>query len=82
MRSPFEDPGQGEESHLVLTNAAGEHSLWPAFADVPEGWTVALPASGHRACLDHLERAPACPPSTSTTEHTAGPRPEPSGAPQ
>ncbi|MEU5420324.1 MbtH family protein [Streptomyces sp. NPDC020799] len=82
MRSPFEDPGQGEESHLVLTNAAGELSLWPAFADVPEGWTVTLPATGHRACLDHLERAAAPSASTSATEHTAGLRPEPSGATQ
>ncbi|MGW1073683.1 MbtH family protein [Streptomyces sp. NPDC002537] len=82
MRSPFEDPGQGEESHLVLTNAAGEHSLWPAFADVPEGWTVVLPATGHSACLSYLERAGSASPATGTTEHTAGLHPEPTGAPQ
>jgi MbtH protein len=82
VRSPFEEAGPDEQSHLVLTNAAGEHSLWPAFADVPEGWTVALPATGHRACTAYLERAGAGSPSPSTTEPTAGPHPEPTGAPQ
>ncbi|MEV7387090.1 MbtH family NRPS accessory protein [Streptomyces sp. NPDC091215] len=25
---------------LVLVNEVGQHSLWPAFADLSDGWTV------------------------------------------
>ncbi|GAA0449107.1 MbtH family protein [Streptomyces stramineus] len=56
MNNPFEDHGQGEATHMVLTNAAGERSLWPAFAAVPAGWTVTLPATSHQACVAHLEQ--------------------------
>jgi uncharacterized protein YbdZ (MbtH family) len=70
VRSPFDDPGQDGETHLVLANAAGERSLWPAFAAVPAGWAVALSATSHRACAAYLDRAADCP------------VPEPSGAPQ
>ncbi|MFI1102155.1 MbtH family protein [Streptomyces melanogenes] len=58
MPSPFEPRGEDEPSHLVLVNAAGEHSLWPAFAAVPAGWDVTGPAAAHRACLARLARAP------------------------
>jgi len=37
MTNPFEDP---EGSFFVLVNDEGQHSLWPAFADVPAGWEV------------------------------------------
>ncbi len=40
MTNPFEDP---EGTYLVLVNDEGQHSLWPSFAEVPAGWTVALP---------------------------------------
>lgn len=49
--NPFDDP---EGSFLVLVNDEGQHSLWPAFADVPAGWSVALPASSRQAALDHV----------------------------
>lgn len=58
MPSPFEPGGEDEPSHLVLVNAAGEHSLWPAFAAVPAGWDATGPAAAHRACLARLARAP------------------------
>lgn len=33
--NPFDD----ETAHfLVLVNDAGQHSLWPTFRPVPEGW--------------------------------------------
>lgn len=55
--SPF-DPGDDDEpSHLVLVNAAGEHSLWPAFAAVPAGWEATGPAAAHGVCLARLARA-------------------------
>ncbi|REE99942.1 MbtH family protein [Thermomonospora umbrina] len=41
---------------LVLVNDEGQHSLWPVFAEVPAGWTVAHGEATRRACLDHVER--------------------------
>lgn len=51
--NPFEDD---EARFLVLVNDEGEHSLWPDFAGVPQGWTVALPESTRQACLEYVER--------------------------
>ncbi|MEU0915721.1 MbtH family protein [Streptomyces althioticus] len=51
MTNPFEDP---EGTYLVLVNDEGQHSLWPSFAEVPAGWTVALPATGRDAALAHI----------------------------
>ncbi|MGJ5892458.1 MbtH family protein [Streptomyces niveiscabiei] len=51
--NPFEDD---TARYLVLTNDEGQHSLWPAFADVPDGWTVAHPEDTRQACLDHVEQ--------------------------
>ncbi|GAA2785395.1 MbtH family NRPS accessory protein [Kitasatospora sp. CM 4170] len=64
MCSPFEDRGD-EASHLLLVNAAGEHSLWPVFAELPAGWRQALPAASHRACLAAAEHAAASHPGTT-----------------
>lgn len=52
MTNPFDDE---DARFLVLTNAEGQHSLWPAFADVPGGWTVAHPEDSRQACLDYIE---------------------------
>lgn len=35
MTNPFDDP---EGIFLVLVNDEEQHSLWPEFAPVPEGW--------------------------------------------
>lgn len=56
MRSPFDDRGD-EPSHLVLANDAGDHCVWPAFAEVPAGWRTVLPASPHRTCLAAVRRS-------------------------
>ena len=53
MTNPFENP---DGSYRVLVNDEGQHSLWPAFADVPAGWTVAHGPATRQACLDHIER--------------------------
>jgi MbtH protein len=52
--NPFEDP---EGKYLVLVNEEGQHSLWPAFAAVPVGWTVALQESDRQAALDYVEES-------------------------
>jgi MbtH protein len=50
--NPFEDP---DASYLVLVNEEGQHSLWPVFADVPDGWEVAFGEAGRQECLDYIE---------------------------
>jgi len=51
--NPFDDQ---DGTFLVLVNNEDQHSLWPAFAAVPEGWTVTLEATDRQSCLDHIER--------------------------
>ena len=53
MTNPFEDAG-GE--YHVLVNDEGQHSLWPAFAEVPAGWTPVFAVDTREACLDYVER--------------------------
>ncbi|MFB7171722.1 MbtH family protein [Streptomyces sp. NPDC056254] len=50
--NPFDDD---EGRFLVLVNDEGQHSLWPSFADVPGGWTIALGENTRGACLDFVE---------------------------
>ncbi|POM23363.1 MbtH-like protein [Actinomadura rubteroloni] len=52
MTNPFEDP---EGTYLVLVNDEGQHSLWPSFAEVPAGWTVAKSEDTRDACLAYVE---------------------------
>lgn len=37
MTNPFEDD---TARFVMLVNDENQYSLWPAFADVPAGWTV------------------------------------------
>lgn len=53
MTNPFEDP---DGTYLVLINREGQHSLWPAFVDVPEGWTVVHPKASRNVCLEYIEK--------------------------
>ncbi|GAB2789568.1 MbtH family protein [Amycolatopsis magusensis] len=39
MTNPFDDQ---DGTFLALVNAEEQYSLWPVFAEVPVGWTVAL----------------------------------------
>ncbi|MBT3149521.1 MbtH family protein [Streptomyces sp. CHD11] len=50
--NPFEDP-QG--SFLVLVNDENQHSLWPAFAEVPAGWRAVFGEDTREACLAYVE---------------------------
>jgi MbtH protein len=38
----------------VLVNAEGQHSLWPAFAGLPDGWTPAFGPADRRSCLGYV----------------------------
>lgn len=52
MTNPFENP---EGRFLVLVNDEDQHSLWPAFAEVPAGWTRVFGEDTREACLAHVE---------------------------
>jgi MbtH protein len=53
VTNPFEDENG---TYLVLVNDEGQHSLWPAFAEVPGGWTVAHQEDTRQACLEYVEQ--------------------------
>ncbi len=53
MTNPFDD--ENGIFH-VLINDEGQHSLWPSFVDVPQGWTIIHKADSRAACLDFINR--------------------------
>jgi MbtH protein len=52
VSSPFEDENA---SYQVLINDEGQHSLWPAFIEVPDGWRTVFGENTRKACLDFIE---------------------------
>lgn len=52
MTNPFDNPGG---CFLVLVNDEDQHSLWPAFAEVPAGWTRVFGEDTREACLGYVE---------------------------
>jgi MbtH protein len=53
MANPFEDP---DAQYLVLVNDENQHSLWPVFAAVPDGWRQVYGEAARQDCLDYIER--------------------------
>jgi len=53
MTNPFDDE---DGSFLVLVNDEGQHSLWPAFAEVPDGWRVVHGVTTRQECLAYVEK--------------------------
>jgi uncharacterized protein YbdZ (MbtH family) len=51
--NPFDDD---DGTFFVLVNDEEQHSLWPAFADVPACWRVVYGEAGRAACLDYIEQ--------------------------
>jgi MbtH protein len=52
MQNPFEDP---DGTFLVLVNHENQHSLWPAFVEVPAGWRKVYGGAGRSDCLDYVD---------------------------
>ncbi|MFZ3561265.1 MbtH family protein [Streptomyces sp. BH055] len=50
--NPFDDEN-GE--FYVVVNDEDQHSLWPTFVDVPEGWRVVHGPAGHAESLAYVE---------------------------
>jgi MbtH protein len=51
--NPFDDD---TIHHLVVVNDEGQHSLWPAFAAVPQGWVIVHGPELRAECLAYVER--------------------------
>lgn len=54
--NPFDDE---DGTFQVLVNDEEQHSLWPVFKPVPEGWTVAFGGDAgttRQACLEYVEQ--------------------------
>jgi MbtH protein len=53
MTNPFEDENG---VYHVLINEEGQHSLWPSFKEVPQGWTIIHKSDTRAACLDYINQ--------------------------
>lgn len=53
MSNPFEDD---EADYFVLVNEEGQHSLWPAFAEVPAGWNQVFGPAKRQVSLEYVEQ--------------------------
>ncbi|WP_116209720.1 MbtH family protein [Streptomyces olivoreticuli] len=52
MSNPFDNESG---TYVVLANEEGQHSLWPAFAAIPAGWTIVHPEGSRQSCLAYIE---------------------------
>jgi uncharacterized protein YbdZ (MbtH family) len=52
VTNPFDD--DNGRFH-ALVNDEGQYSLWPTFAEVPQGWRVVFGEDTREACLAHIE---------------------------
>jgi MbtH protein len=52
MANPFDDE-TGE--FFALVNDELQYSLWPAFREIPSGWTAVGPRGSRKECLDYIE---------------------------
>ncbi|MEU3749378.1 MULTISPECIES: MbtH family protein [Streptomyces] len=50
--NPFDDENG---TFHVLVNDEDQHSLWPAFAEVPAGWRVVFGEESRANCLRYVE---------------------------
>ncbi|BCY14199.1 MbtH family protein [Actinoplanes sp. L3-i22] len=51
MANPFDN---SDGRFFVLVNDEGQHSLWPTFTAVPDGWTVAFGESDRSSCMTYI----------------------------
>lgn len=52
MTNPFD---LDDETFHVLVNGELQYSIWPTFAKVPPGWSIALANADRRHCLDYVD---------------------------
>ncbi|AJW40852.1 MbtH family protein [Rhodococcus sp. IEGM 1401] len=51
--NPFDDE---DGRFFVLVNDEDQHSLWPTFSEVPQGWRVVFGEDTRAACLEYVEK--------------------------
>lgn len=51
MSNAFENPNG---TYFVLINDEGQYSIWPAFLDIPSGWTIIYGEESQKLCLDYI----------------------------
>ncbi|RMI30414.1 MbtH family protein [Nocardia stercoris] len=49
--NPFDDE---DGRFYVLINEEEQYSLWPAFAEIPNGWTSIFGEESRAACIDYI----------------------------
>ncbi|WEH38781.1 MbtH family NRPS accessory protein [Streptomyces sp. AM 2-1-1] len=55
VNTPFDPaPAGAGPTHLVLENASGRRSLWPAWRAVPAGWSVGSGPATYEECVGRL----------------------------
>jgi MbtH protein len=52
MSNPFDDENG---TFLVLVNDENQHSLWPVFAEIPDGWKAVFGEDSRKSCLKYIE---------------------------
>lgn len=50
--NPFDDESL---SFLVLINQQQQYSLWPLFAEVPQGWSSEMGPASRAECIQYIE---------------------------
>ncbi|UTT49201.1 MbtH family protein [Rhodococcus gordoniae] len=51
--NPFDDE---DGRFYVLINDEEQYSLWPTFAEVPQGWRVVFGEESRAACVEYVEQ--------------------------
>lgn len=51
--NPFDDENG---TFMVLANSEEQYSLWPSFAEVPDGWTVVHAESTRAEAVEYVEK--------------------------
>jgi MbtH protein len=51
--NPFDDESG---RFYVLVNDEEQHSLWPAFAEIPAGWRVVFGEASRAECAEFVEQ--------------------------
>ncbi|MGV9315012.1 MbtH family protein [Streptomyces sp. NPDC003691] len=51
--NPFDD--ENGRFHVVV-NGEEQHSLWPVFAPVPDGWHTVFGEASRAECLEYVEK--------------------------
>ena len=52
--NPFDDESA---QFLVLVNDENQHSLWPVFAPVPDGWRIVFGPGDRASAVDYVEES-------------------------